>query len=150
MKRIWAFGILLYITTITVNAQYSASELQQIYKDMVEDEGISAWVDSDGDVAFEYEDHNYFIQIMESDPEFFRIGLIGIWSIDSESERLKVLEASHYVTAEKKVVKVYTVNDKVWVSVEMFVGSPTVAGPVFKRSLEEMEDAVDEFVLQMR
>jgi hypothetical protein len=141
--------LFVLLATTLASAQYTDADLQNIYMDMLSDEGIEGWIDSDGDVQFEYNDRSYFIGVSESDPEFFQLALWNIWPIESNSEAIEVLFAVDAVNREKKVVKAYSNDDNVWIAVEMFVDSPRDAAPMFMRSLEVIESAVDLFVEEM-
>ena len=50
-----------------------------------------------------------------------------------EDNRVKVLEACNTITRSFKVVKAYLVNDKLWLSIEMFVDSTPEVGDFFER-----------------
>lgn len=130
--------------------EWSESRLQKLYLDHLKDEGIEGWVDSDGDVQFKYGDRTYFIEVNENDPEFFRVVLFNIWPIESEAERVQVQNACDAVNRSLKCTKAYTTsNDNVWLAVELFVGRPDYFMPVFRRSLDVINQGVDRFVENM-
>ena len=128
---------------------WSESELQEMYMDFLADEGIEGWIDSDGDVQFEYNGRNYFVEVNEGDQEFFRVVLFNIWPIESNSEAVQVAFACDAVNRELKVVKAYTQSDNVWIACEMFVGKPDAFKKVFSRCLNVIEDGIDTFVGEM-
>lgn len=131
-------------------AAQTESELQTLYLGVLEQIGITGRVDSDGDVQFEYEDHSYFLEVNEDDPEFFRLVLPNIWPIESELERLKVLKAVNEVNQTKKVVKAYTVNDNVWLGVEMFISKPDDFLGSLERQFQVLEQEIEVFVDAMK
>ena len=143
------FTLILALTALTVNAQYSESELQDLYMDMLEDEEIEGWIDSDGDVQFEYNERTFFIEVNENDPEFYRIVLFNIWPIESSAEHMQALQAVDAVNRDAKVAKAYTINDNVWIAVELFIDSPLEAKSIFRRCLDSIESAVEAFVEEM-
>lgn len=141
------FGV---ISMTTIQAQdWSEERLQDMYMDFLSDEGIEGWVDSDGDVQFEYEDRTYFIEVNEGDSEFFRVVLFNIWPIESNSESVEVAFACNEVNAQMKVTKAYITNDNVWIACELFVGSPEQFKPVFMRCMQVIDEGVSTFVDNM-
>ncbi len=138
-------------TTVVAFGQsdWTESELQEMYLEFLSDEGIEGWIDSDGDVQFTYNEHNYFIEVNEVDQEFFRVVLFNIWPIESNSEAVQVSFACDAVNRERKVVKAYTSNDNVWMACELFVGRPDSFKPIFMRCLRTIEDGIDTFVSEM-
>jgi hypothetical protein len=132
------------------NTSDKKKELQRLYVGFLTDEGYKPEIDSDGDVRFKYEGKTYFIQVTEADPEFFRLVLANIWSIDSETERAQVMTALDYSNARSKVTKAHSVKDNVWVCVELFVADPADFKGVFKRSLSALQNGVANFVTKIR
>ena len=143
--------ILLLLSSFNLKAQSSFTdvELQQIYIGVLTQNDIEGWVDEDGDVQFEYEEKSYFIAIYEDDPEFFQLSLFNIWPIETVVESSQVLLALDMVNRDHKVVKGYTIDDDVWLAVEIFLSSPFEASTIFQRSLESLEEAVDTFISGM-
>lgn len=117
---------------------YSVEALQQLYIGMLNQNEIDGWVDEDGDIQFDYADKSYFIAIYEDDPEFFQLSMFNIWPIEGPIEATQVLLAVDTVNRNHKVVKAYTINNDVWLNVEMFLSSPFEATTVFARSLENV------------
>lgn len=148
LKSLFA-ALLLLGSTVVFAQDYSESELQNMYMDFLKDEGIEGWVDSDGDVQFEYNERNYFIEVNENDNEFFRVVLFNIWPIESNSEAVQVAFACDAVNREMKVAKAYTTSDNVWIACELFVGRPEHFKPVFMRCLSSIDSGVDKFVEEM-
>lgn len=137
-------------STFTVaQTDYTADQLQQIYIGLLSQQEIESWVDEDGDVQFEYDDKSYFIGIYEDDPEFFQLSLFNIWPIESTIEATQVLNALDVVNRDHKVVKGYTIDDNVWLAVELFISSPFESATIITRSIEALEEAVDTFVMAM-
>ena len=135
------FVFLGAISITTTQAQdWSEERLQNMYMDFLSDEGIEGWVDSDGDVQFEYDDRNYFIEVNEDDNEFFRVVLFNIWPIESNSESVEAAFACNEVNTQMKVTKAYITNDNVWIACELFVGRPDQFKPVFTRCLKVIDE----------
>ncbi|MGB2984512.1 MAG: hypothetical protein WBE26_01405 [Phycisphaerae bacterium] len=124
-------------------------KLQRLYTEYLTAEGYRPEIKGDGLVYFRREGKAYFIPVSERDQEFFQIILPNIWSIESEKERGQVLTAANHTNATMKVVKVYTVDEQVWVSVELYMASPGDFRAVFKRCLSAMDGGSAKFGLKM-
>lgn len=140
---------LLFVLPTTSFGQ-TESELQQKFLKFL-DRGmdIEGWVDDDGDVQFEYNEKTYFIEVNESDPEFFRLVLFNIWPIESVSEQAQVLEAVDAVNRTQKVIKAYTTNDNVWIAMEVFLNDIDDYEAFLERGLKVIESGVEVFIEEM-
>ena len=144
------FLLVMGLSTDTFAQKYSESDLQRTFQRFLTDEGIESTVDSDGDIQFEYEDRNYFIEVNENDNEFFRLVLFNIWEIESRAEHEEVQDACDAVNREAKVAKAYTTNENVWIATEMFIERPDHYEGVFYRCLQSIDNSVGIFVREMR
>lgn len=124
--------------------------LQEIYMNYLLKEGYQPEVDEDGDVRFKREGRTYYIDVIPDDAEFFRIVLPAIWPIDDKAERYQAFKAMNQVMRLVKSVKMFTVRDDVWVTVEMFVNEPAGFKPLFPRIISVIEGSTTQFVYQMR
>ncbi len=151
MKRVLIIPILaiLILSTSAFSQDYSESELQNIFMEMLSDEGMVGSIDSDGDVQFTYNERRYFIEVNEDDNEFIRIVIPNIWAIESQSEAAQVVIAVDAVNRELKVVKAYTTDDNVWIATELFLNSPYDLKGVLKRCLTTIEQGLETFVDEM-
>lgn len=127
----------------------SKDQRADMYKTYLVEEGYSPKTDDDGDVVFKYEGKHYCIIIDEQDEDFFRLIFPNFWSIDSEAERSKVLEAAVYSTAKTKVAKVFVVRDDTWAAIEMFCSPPEAFKIVFRRSLSALQAGINNFLKKM-
>lgn len=151
-RAAFRLGLLLVLALgvfATSQAARSRSELQQLYTGWLALHGYAPSLDSDGDVRFMKEGRTYFIQVVESDEDYFRVALANIWPIESEAERVQVKDACETVNRDTKVVKAYTVNDNVWISLELFLPDQSDFGDVLERGLGAFESAVKTFVSEM-
>lgn len=80
---------------------------------------------------------------------FFRLVYPGFWPIESQAERIKVEKAALEATGGTKVAKVFTVDDNVWATLELFCASPEAVKPVFSRALSALRSAVNRFREEM-
>lgn len=123
--------------------------LQNMYMKYLNQGGYSPEIDSDGDVRFNRNDHTFFISVSENDPQFLRIVLPNIWSIDSEEEAARALMAADYTNRKIKVAKVFTIRKHIWVSLETFIAKPQDFSAVFKRAIEVLEGGAMNFAMKM-
>ncbi len=142
---------LVWISLGSLSAQNLDKEtLQQIFLAMVEKKDMEGHIDEDGDVVFKKGKFTYFINVNPEDETYFQVVLPNIWPIESEFERISVLKACDYATANTKVTKVYMVRDNVWVSAEIYSDDPGNFERHFMRILSSMEVAKDKFAAKMK
>ena len=105
----------------------------ELVKDWLSSEGYRYEIDSDGDVRFKYQGKTYFCTGDTNDEQFFRIIMPGIYQVENNRER--VLEAVNTVCRDIKVLKAFLVEDKLWLSIEMFVDSSPEVEDFIERCL---------------
>jgi len=149
--RICAIFMVIIIASMFVaapvfaqNTNVKKANLQKMYMDYLVTEGYAPKIDPDGDVMFKREGRPYFILVDETDPMYFSVAL-GLWSVDTEAEMLKVVLAAHYTNARIKVCKIFTAGKTVWVGVQIFVASPENFKSTFERSLSAIDSGVAVF-----
>ncbi len=149
--RLWVLPLgLLSLVAVQTGVAQDGDALRALYMEFLSGEGFRPEVDKDGDVVFKYEGKTYFVDVHDTDAEFFMIALPNIWPIESEKERLQVLVAADGVNREAKAAKVSTKGDNVWITLEMFVKNPNDFRGVFTRSMSSIDTAVELFVEKMR
>ncbi|RMG39081.1 MAG: hypothetical protein D6725_05955 [Planctomycetota bacterium] len=128
------------------------SPLAQLYVSFLEEEGYRPHIDEDGDVVFKEEGRTYFIDVDDSDEEFFRIVFPNFWEIESSEELARVIFAANYATMKTKVAKVYVRSDgkDTIASAELFFGDREQFKPVFHRAMAAIRAAVHSFVQKVR
>lgn len=122
----------------------------ELYQNFLRAEGYMPEVDGDGDVVFKKEGTTFFIDITENDAEYFRIVCPNFWPIESDEERLRVLDACTKATARGKVAKIFIVRENVWASVEQFLSEPEQFKSIFERSMSALQNGIGLFVEEMR
>ena len=105
----------------------------ELVKDWLLNEGYKFEVDEDGDIRFKYQGKAFYCTGDSNDEQFFRIIMPGIYQL--EDNRVKVLEAINTVCREMKVLKAFLVDDKLWLSIEMFVDSSPEVDDFIERCL---------------
>ena len=123
----------------------SEAELQMMYQSFADKRGYEGFVDGDGDYQFKADGYTYFFEVDEDDPLFFRLVLANIWEIESEMERLQVLKAADAVNYQLKAVKIFTVEDNVWVGIEVLQADVSDFERQFDRYMTIITEAVDRF-----
>ena len=126
------------------------NELTELYFNFLQEEGYRPTVDDDGDLLFKAEGKTFIIFVNEEDPTFFRLVFPNFWPIEDEDEYAKVLDAANLATARTKVTKIYSVNDNVWASAEVFVPEIEDFKKLFGRCMDALRVGFSAFVAIMR
>ncbi|ANH72982.1 MULTISPECIES: T3SS (YopN, CesT) and YbjN peptide-binding chaperone 1 [Ralstonia] len=87
--------------------------------DYLRTEGYPAELDEDGDIRFKSEGMNYALCFDNDDPDFAKLILPSVWSIDSELEMQQALVALDEVNRRMKLVKAHTQAGSVWFTIEL-------------------------------
>lgn len=109
-----------------------------LVKQYLSDEGYKYEVDGDGDIHFKFEGIHMFYTVDENDPLFFRIIMPGIYQL--ENNRIKVLEAINAVSRDTKVLKAFLVEDRLWLSVELFIDTTPELDDFFPRCMNLLKE----------
>lgn len=70
-------------------------------------------------LIFKYQGSQFFIQIIENDPNFLCLIMPGMYIINND--RIEVLEAMHEITRDRKFIKAILHEDDVWLCVDMLM-----------------------------
>jgi len=114
-----------------------------LVKEWLSSEGYKATIDGDGDVKFKYQGLPMWATTDENDKLFLRIIMPGIYQVSDD--RGKVLEIMNQINMDLKIIKCFVVEDKVWLSVEMFVDSSPEIEDFFERCLDILVAAFEKF-----
>lgn len=109
----------------------------------LKNEGYKHEVDPDGDVIFRYQGANLVCPAESEDPLFLRILMPGIYEMDGD--RTKCLEAMNAVCRERKVVKAFSYENTVHLSVEMLIDTSPEIEDFFERSCDMLIEAQQAF-----
>lgn len=112
--------------------------ISELVRDYLSSEGFRHDVDSDGDIHFKFEGMSMFFTQDKNDPQFFRIIVPNLYEL--ENNRVKVLEAINAVARDTKVLKAFLVEDKLWLSVELFLDSTPELEDFFPRCMELLKE----------
>jgi len=114
---------------------------EDLVKEWLKSQGFRYDVDSDGDIHFKYQTHNYFFTVSETDQSFFRLIMPNLYEV--EDNREVVLEACNTISRDIKVVKAFLVEDRLWLAIEMFIDTTPELDDFFERCLDILEAARD-------
>lgn len=106
---------------------------EELVKEYLSSEGFRYDVDEDGDIHFKFEGTNLFFTVDENDQSFFRLIMPNIYEV--KDDRLKVLEAISNVNRDMKVLKAFLIQDRLWLSVEIFIDSTPELDDFFPRCI---------------
>ncbi|WP_087723748.1 T3SS (YopN, CesT) and YbjN peptide-binding chaperone 1 [Pandoraea sp. PE-S2T-3] len=108
-------------------------------------EGYSAHLDDDGDIAFKREGLQYVLCFDQSDPGYGKLLLPNVYQIESQESLSRALIAMDEINRQMKVVKIYTVRDQVWLTVELWFADQTCWCPLLGRSMRALSHALMKF-----
>ncbi|VVE15489.1 hypothetical protein PPN31114_02877 [Pandoraea pneumonica] len=117
----------------------------QTLLDHLQREGFSAHLDEDGDIAFKREGLQYVLCFDESDPGYGKLLLPNVYQIETQDELHRALVAMDEINRQMKVVKIYTVRDHVWLTVELWFEDQTCWCPLLARSMRALSHALTKF-----
>lgn len=115
----------------------------------LEAEGFRPRLDDDGDLLFDFEGGHYCILSRSSDAEFVHLIYPNFWSIESEEERVRAIQAAHDATRDTKVAKIYVHGDAVHAAVETFHMDVGGFNQTLMRSLSAIRTARGKFTSAM-
>lgn len=117
----------------------------EAYIEFLQAEGYRPELDDAGDIVFKCEGRYYCVTVDEDDPLYFRLVFPNFWSIDSEPERHWARVAAAEVTAEFKVVKLYSQHDEMQAATELFLARSGDFQLLFERCITALQGAVRRF-----
>jgi len=133
----------------TLSAQMSKVQLQEMYVTYLRGQGYNPSVDSDGDVNFTAQSQSFYIEVLEREPQSFRIVLSG--TLDPGSNRLRALEAASAATRTNRVVRVFlTARGRIGIDTYIFIARPEDFNVHLNRMVGQMVMARDEFLAAIR
>ena len=106
---------------------------EELVKEFLSNEGYRFDVDGDGDIHFKYEGANLYFTVDKDDQNYFRLIMPNIYQL--EGNRVKVLEAINAVARDLKVIKAFLVEDRLWLTVELFIDSTPELEDFFPRCM---------------
>lgn len=108
-------------------------------------EGFQASLDADGDIVFKCEGVGYALCFDRNDPEFAKLVLPGVWEIEDQTGLDQALLLLDNVNRRMKVVKGFTLEDRVWFTVEIWLTSQTEWTTYIRRAVRLLAHAARAF-----
>lgn len=118
--------------------------------DYLHAEGYPAELDEDGDIRFKREGMTYALCFDNDDPDFAKLILPNVWSIDSEPEMQQALAALDEVNRRMKLVKVHTQAGSAWFTIELLLDDQTAWERRLPRAVRTIVRAVAMFTDAMQ
>ena len=105
-----------------------------LVENWLKEQGFRSERDEDGDLRFHYEGVGLFCCKDDNDDRFLRIIMPNIYDVDGDRE--KVLEAINTICRDIKAIKAFLLNDKLWLSLEMFIDTTPDIDDFIERCLD--------------
>lgn len=105
-----------------------------LVENWLKEQGFRSERDEDGDLRFRYEVVGLFCCKDDDDDRFLRIIMPNIYDVDGDRE--KVLEAINTICRDIKAIKAFLLNDKLWLSLEMFIDTTPDIDDFIERCLD--------------
>ena len=161
MKKMVLGLMCLCILPVSLFADMSKAELQQMYLDYLRSQNISAEIEEEyGDIVFRYGERQMtcFIEIQENYPQVFRITWGDYFSIKTPADMATMPHAACYATGRAAYAKVYLdtkdniirEGDKIKASAEVYLVSPGDFKDVFYELMGGIEYALEQFATLMK
>lgn len=82
-------------------------------------EGYRPEADADGDLTFRADGLNFLFVTEATDPHYARLTLPAIWCLETPTDVQVVRRVVDELNRELKLIKVYVLDEAIWLSVEM-------------------------------
>jgi hypothetical protein len=116
----------------------------RMYMDHLTQLGFVPELGGEKDIRFKVEGGLYQILVDANEPIFFRLVFPRFRKVRDAEDRARVEAAANHASANTKVAKVYlSSDDYVSAAVELFCSPPEAFKPVFERSLDVLQYAVN-------
>lgn len=113
-------------------------------------DGFLASIDDDGDLQFKYEGKHYALCFDADDAAFSKLILPNVWQLDCADDFQRALAAADDINRRLKLVKVYTVRDQLWVSMEIWMEDVAGWRTLLPRAMRATAHALHLLSEQMR
>ena len=124
-----------------------AKSLRKSVRSYLKDLGCTYESISEEMMHFKYQGRNFFFATDEDDPYYFQVIMPNIYEVDGD--RRLVLEAINTIISEKKALKAYIIDDKVWLTIEMFIDTTPDLNKIFERSIDILNSGYNKFAIEM-
>lgn len=114
------------------------------------EEGYRPEAVEDYRILFRAESTTFLVDFDWDDPLFVRLVVPNFWSIDDEFERDRVVKAADEANKKIKCAKVWTLDENVCASIELFLPDTKKFPEVLDRALSAIRASVQEFCSNAR
>ena len=114
--------------------------------EFLRDEGFRPEVERDDVMQFRLEGGTYVVTFDREDLPYVRLIYPNFWRIGEELEREHAVSAADAANRRIKVAKVFTSNDNVSASIELFLPDAGQFPKIFERALSALRAIVAEFI----
>ena len=151
-NKVISFFIVFMLAGLTcLSAQMTKAQLQNMYVVYLRGQGDNPSVDSDGDVNFSAQGHNFYINVMENDLQSFHLVLTNFIDVGNQSNRLKALNAASTVTRTRPVARLYiTSSGKIAIDSYLFLAKPEDFSVHLNRLVNVIVQSREEFINAMK
>ena len=117
------------------------SETARQICDYLDREGFKGEIDDDGDVVFRCEGLAYLLCLDSADPQWGRLVVPFVWEWDSAQERTEVMQAVDFVNRRSKLVKAYSVHNRVHLSIQLLLEPVSCWASILLRCVRALAEA---------
>lgn len=119
----------------------------ELVREWLSSEGYRSEIDSDGDLHFKVEGVSFYCTKNGTDDQYFRIIMPNIYTV--ENNRVRVLEAVNKISKDYKVLKAFLVDDRLWLSIEMFIDSTPEVGDFMPRCISILQGGLKDIAQEI-
>jgi len=120
-----------------------------LYMDFLATEGFRPRM-NEGEITFKYEGKSFLLHPDETDRTYFHLVLPNIYEIKSEEEDAEASDLMNDGNMKLKVVKIFKVDNSIWMSAECFMDRPESFASFFERACDYLASALSSFHRGMR
>ncbi|WP_422839133.1 hypothetical protein [Aquabacterium sp.] len=118
-----------------------ASDTARQICDYLDSEGFKGEIDDDGDIVFRCEGLAYLLCLDSADPQWGRLVVPFVWEWDSAQESADVMQAVDFVNRRSKLVKAYSVNNRVHLSIQLLLEPVSCWSSILLRCVRALAEA---------
>ena len=108
----------------------------ELFEKWLNVQGFHYECDEDGNLCFRYCCCQLFCCSREEEPMLLRIIMPNIYKV--ENDRIEVLEAANIVSAEYSVVKMFLIEDSLYISLDLLIDESTCLDDYVERYMNKI------------
>jgi hypothetical protein len=146
-RKTMCFFIVLMLAGLSLSAQMTKPQLQEMYVAYLRAEGYNPSVDSDGDVNFTAQGQRFYIDVRADDLQSFRIVLSDL--VPMGSDRQKAEAAASEIATAQAVSFDPASNNRFTINSFMLLAKPEDFKTHLKRMVDNILTARRDFLARM-